>query len=204
MEPHITWLGHASFRIEGEGMVIYVDPWKLKSAKEADLILITHSHHDHLSEDDISKVRGRRTAIIGSTDVASKLPGAIPMRPGDEREVMGVKVEAHRAYNPKKQFHPKENDWVGFVVDIGGYRIYHSGDTDVIPEMKGLKDIDVALVPVGGTYTMNAEEAAEAVKLIGPKKAMPMHWGDIVGSRKDAKKFQRLADCEVEIPEKER
>ena len=97
MEPHITWLGHASFRIEGEGMVIYVDPWKLKSAKEADLILVTHSHHDHLSEDDISKVRSRRTEIIGSTDVASKLAGAIPMRPGDEREVMGVKVEAHRA-----------------------------------------------------------------------------------------------------------
>ena len=121
------------------------------------------------------------------------------MSPGDSRKEESIMIEAHRAYNLSKEFHPKDNNWVGYVVDIDGYRIYHSGDTDVIPEMRDIRDIDVALLPVGGTYTMTPEEAAEAVSMIKPKKVIPMHWGDIVGSRDDAERFKKLADCEVEI-----
>lgn len=199
MVPKIDWLGHASFRIETEDRIIYIDPWKLKGGKMADLILITHTHQDHFNEEDIRKISGPDTRIICTMDAKEGIRNLIKMSPGERREEGGIMIEAHRAYNPSKKFHPKENNWIGYVLDIKGYRIYHSGDTDVIPEMDGIKDIDVAMLPVGGTYTMTPEEAAEAVSMIKPKKVIPMHWGDIVGSREDAEKFKKLADCEVEI-----
>ena len=199
MEPKVIWLGHASFLIESDRGTIYIDPWKLKGGPKADFILVTHSHMDHLSEDDIAMIKKEGTVIVGPPDVVEKVPGSIVVSPGDKKDLGRIKVEAHAAYNPKKEFHPSSNKWVGFVADIGGFRIYHSGDTDVIPEMSSVKDIDVALLPVGGTYTMTAEEAAEAVRLIGPKKAIPMHWGDIIGGREDAVKFKEIADCEVQI-----
>ncbi len=201
MVPKIDWLGHASFRIGTEDRTIYIDPWKLKGGKRADLILITHTHMDHFNEEDIKKISGPDTRIICTADAEETLPNLVKMSPGESRKEDGIKIEAHRAYNISKEFHPRENNWVGYVVDIDGYRIYHSGDTDVIPEMDGVKDIDVALLPVGGTYTMTPEEAARAVSMIKPKKAIPMHWGDIVGSREDAERFKKLVDCEVEIPE---
>ena len=200
MVPKIDWLGHASFRIETERSTIYIDPWKLKGGKRADLILITHTHMDHFNEEDIKKISGPATRIICTVDAKEGIRNLTRMSPGDKREEEeGITIEAHRAYNISKEFHPRENDWVGYVVDIDGYRIYHSGDTDVIPEMDGVKDIDVALLPVGGTYTMTPEEAARAVSMIKPKKVIPMHWGDIVGSREDAEKLGKLVDCEVEI-----
>ncbi len=199
MVPRIDWLGHASFRIETEDKTIYIDPWKLKGRKRADLILVTHTHQDHFNEEDIKKISGPDTTIICSMDTKETLPNLVKMSPGDRREEGGIIIEAHRAYNPSKKFHPMENNWNGYVLDIKGYRIYHSGDTDVIPEMSGIRDIDVALLPVGGTYTMTPEEAAEAVSVIKPKKVIPMHWGDIVGSRDDAERLNKLADCEVEI-----
>ncbi|MCK5773738.1 MAG: MBL fold metallo-hydrolase [Thermoplasmata archaeon] len=201
MVPKIDWLGHASFRIETEDRTIYIDPWKLKGGKRADLILITHTHMDHFNLEDIKKISGPDTRIICTTDAEETLPNLVKMSPGESREEDGIKIKAHRAYNISKEFHPRENNWVGYVVDIDGYRIYHSGDTDVIPEMDGVKDIDVALLPVGGTYTMTPEEAARAVSMIKPKKVIPMHWGDIVGSREDAERFRKLVDCEVEILE---
>ncbi|MBA7699999.1 hypothetical protein ES703_108705 [subsurface metagenome] len=103
------------------------------------------------------------------------------------------------AYNPNKQFHPKERNWVGFIVEIGSKRIYYAGDTDLTEEMKALKDIDIALLPVGGKYTMNGTEAAEAARHIKPKLAIPYHWGDIVGSRNDAEQFANLAESNVKI-----
>jgi len=201
MEPRIIWLGHASFLIETDQGNIYIDPWKLKGGPKADLILVTHSHMDHLSEDDIKMIKKDGTVIVGPPDVAEKVPGTVVIGPGDMKNIGTFKVECHAAYNPKKEFHPSTNKWVGFVADIGGFRIYHSGDTDVIPEMKNIKNIDVALLPVGGTYTMTAEEAAEAVGLISPKKAIPMHWGDIIGGREDAEKFKKIAGCDVQILE---
>jgi len=199
MNPEIVWLGHASFRIESEAGRIYIDPWKLKTTPAADYILVTHSHFDHLSLDDIARIRNDDTVIVGPEDVAEKLDGVTVIAPGEVKKVGRIEVEAHPAYNPKKDFHPESSGWLGFVVDLSGYRIYHTGDADVIPEMGRLERIDVALIPVGGTYTMDPAEAAEAVAMIKPRKAIPMHWGDIVGDRGDAEAFQRLASCEVEI-----
>ncbi|MEA3558630.1 MAG: MBL fold metallo-hydrolase [Candidatus Thermoplasmatota archaeon] len=201
MEPRIIWLGHASFKIESENKRIYIDPWKTKNQPKADLILLTHSHPDHLSEEDVASLKKNGTVIMGPKDVGEKLPGTDVIRVGEKKEVGGIKVEAYPAYNLNKEFHPRANGWLGLVVDIGGFRIYHSGDTDVIEEMSAIDNIDVALLPVGGTYTMDPEEATQAVKKLSPKKAIPMHWGDIVGGKEDALKFKELADCEVEILE---
>ncbi len=201
MEPRIEWLGHASFRIHTSKGIIYLDPWKTSGAPKADLILITHTHMDHLSEDDISKLKKDSTIIIGSKDVPKTVTRAISVVPGNIKNIGAITVEAVRAYNPKKEFHPKENDWLGFIIEVDGTRIYHTGDTDIIPEMKDLKDIDVVLIPVGGTYTMTPEEASKAVGIFNPKKAIPMHWGDIIGGKDDAIKFKELASCKVEILE---
>jgi len=207
MVPRIEWLGHASFRILSEQGTVYIDPWKTSGGPRADMVLVTHSHHDHLSLDDIKRLSGPDTWVVGPPDVASKIKRAYELRPRMSLEfpikgkVGPIRVEGYHAYNRVKQFHPMANGWLGIVVDLGGYRVYHSGDTDVIPEMGGIKDIDVALLPVGGTYTMGAEEAVKAVELIRPKKAIPMHWGDIVGGKADAQLFKRLCPCDVEILE---
>jgi len=196
----IQWLGHASFKICHEDVVIYIDPWKLKeSPGDATLVFVSHSHHDHYSAEDITKVIGQDTKLIASADVVAKEKAGKAIVPGLMVELESVRARGVAAYNPNKQFHPKANNWVGFIIEIGSKRIYYAGDTDLIEEMKALKDIDVALLPVGGTYTMNAEEAAEAVKHIKPKQAIPYHWGDIVGSRSDAERFAELAECEVKV-----
>ena len=196
----IKWLGHASFKISSEDKVIYIDPWKLKdSSQDASLVLVSHSHYDHYSANDIGKVSGTDTKLIASADVIKQYGKGQAITPGQTIEINGVKVTGVPAYNPGKQFHPKSNKWVGFVIELGSKRIYYAGDTDMTDEMKVLKDIDIALLPVGGTYTMDAEDAAEATKHIKPKQAIPYHWGDIVGGRKDADRFAELAQCEVSV-----
>jgi len=198
MLENIHWLGHASFRIEGE-QVIYIDPWKVKDGEKADLILITHSHHDHCSPEDVAKIRKDGTKIVTVADCESKLSGEVRVvAPGDRVTVHGIPIEAVPAYNIGKSFHPKANGWVGFVVTVDGTRIYHAGDTDRIPEMDHV-EADIALLPIGGTYTMTASEAAEASIAIGPKTAIPMHWGDIVGSKRDAKRFRELCAGKVDV-----
>ena len=196
----IQWLGHASFKICHEDTVIYIDPWKLKdSPGDATLVFVSHSHGDHYSPEDIAKVSGPDTRLIASADVVAKEKAGEAIMPGLMIELEGVRVRGVAAYNVDKVFHPKKNNWVGFLIEIGSKRIYYAGDTDLTDEMKGLKDIDVALLPVGGTYTMNGEEAAEAIKHIKPKQAIPYHWGDIVGDRNDAEQFAELAECEVKV-----
>ncbi len=196
----IQWLGHASFRICYEDTVIYIDPWKLKeSAGDATLVLVSHSHYDHYSQEDIAKVSGPDTKLIASADVIAKAKAGEAIMPGLIVELEGVRVIGVAAYNPDKQFHPKGNNWAGFIIEIGSKRIYYAGDTDLTEEMKALKDIDVALLPVGGTYTMNAKEAAEATEHIKPKLAVPYHWGDIVGGQSDAEQFAKSAACEVKV-----
>lgn len=194
----LSWLGHASFRWSRAGKTLYFDPWKLSSEPhDADLVLIGHPHFDHLSLADIAKVSGPQTEVVTVADCAAKLKeagfsGAIRMvKPGDKVEAKGIPIEVIPAYNTDKNFHPKQNGWAGYIVELDGVRLYHAGDTDFIPEMAGLKT-DVALLPVGGTYTMTAEQAAEAAKAINPKVAVPMHYGDIVGTAADAKKFRDL------------
>jgi L-ascorbate metabolism protein UlaG (beta-lactamase superfamily) len=198
MVENIHWLGHASFKITGE-KTVYIDPWKLKDGEPADIILITHDHYDHLSPEDVAKIATDRTWIVTTADAAKKLSGNIKtIKPGDSIIVEGIKIEAVPAYNVNKNFHPKANNWVGFIVTINNKRIYHTGDCDFMPEMKNIK-ADIVLMPVGGTYTMTAEEAANAVNTINPEVAIPMHYDDIVGSKADAEKFKNLCRSPVVI-----
>lgn len=186
---HIHWLGHATFRLEDGGSQIYIDPWKLPAgALKADVILVTHAHYDHFSEEDIVRIEQPGTLFVAPADVAAKLKGrkVTIAAPGGTYQVGPVKVEATPAYNLNKDFHKKAENWVGYVVTLSnGQRIYHSGDTDAVPEMDAIKT-DVALMPCGGTYTMTAAEMAEAANRFKPSVLIPMHWGDIVGQKADA------------------
>jgi len=189
---HIYWLGHDSFRIEDLGKQIYIDPWKLSAkAVKADYVFVTHSHYDHFSIEDINKIKTDSTKIIGPADVAKEVgKNAIGISPDQEITLDQLKIKAIPAYNIGKKFHPRENNWVGFIITLSdGISIYHAGDTDFIPEMKSLR-VDIALLPVSGTYVMTAEEAIEAANAFQPQIAIPMHYGEIVGSQKDAEKFK--------------
>jgi L-ascorbate metabolism protein UlaG (beta-lactamase superfamily) len=200
MGTTIQWLGHAGFRISQQDTIIYIDPWKLKNAPhDGTLILVSHSHHDHYSPQDIAKVSGPDTKLIASSDVIAKENRGEAVMDGLTIELKNARLVGVAAYNPDKQFHPKSNNWVGFVIELGSKRIYYAGDTDLTPEMKALEGIDVALLPMGGTYTMDATEAAEAVAFIKPKVAIPYHWGDIIGGRADAEKFAKAAECDARI-----
>ena len=195
----ISWLGHASFRITVGDMVIYIDPWKLQQPKAADLVLVTHGHRDHLSVVDIAKVANASTVLVCPASCRASLAGHVErVQPGDTVTVKGVSIEVVPSYNVDKPHHPREQGNVGYVIELGGWRIYHAGDTDLIPEMADVH-CDVALLPAGGKYTMNAAEAAEALELIKPKVAIPMHWGDIVGTREDAERFKSLAPPGVQV-----
>jgi L-ascorbate metabolism protein UlaG (beta-lactamase superfamily) len=200
MGINFKWLGHASFRICHEDTVIYIDPWKLKDApQDATIVLVSHSHYDHYSAEDIKRVSGPETKLIASADVIGQHGNGQAIMPGQRIELEGISVTGVPSYNPNKQFHPKSNNWVGFIIELGSKRIYYAGDTGLTDEMKALKNIDVALLPVGGTYTMDAEDAAEAVTYIKPKQAIPYHWGDIVGTRKEAEQFDKKVLCNVMI-----
>lgn len=181
----VNWLGHASFRIKAGDATFYIDPYSLKKPKsKADVVLVTHPHYDHFDPDSIRKIASEETLIIGpksaQSEMQSKLNGRIlGMLPGDVYDYKKeVKVYAVRAYNQKMErlnFHPKSNNWLGYILEYRQKRIYHTGDTDLIPEFSGIKT-DVLLVPAGGTYTMNETEAIEAAKIIKPKVVIPMHY----------------------------
>jgi L-ascorbate metabolism protein UlaG (beta-lactamase superfamily) len=147
----------------------------------------------------MAKVSGPDTKLIASADVIAKESAGETIANGLTIELESVRLVGVAAYNPNKQFHPKTNNWVGFVIELGSKRLYYAGDTDLTEEMKALKGIDVALLPVGGTYTMDAAEAAEAAKYMKPGVAIPYHWGDIVGGRDDAEKFADAAECDTKI-----
>lgn len=204
MADNVFWLGHDSFRLLGE-KVVYIDPWKLSAGEpKADVILITHNHGDHFSAADIAKISRRETMVLTPSVVAEKMSGkATAVKPGDKVTAAGVSIEVVPAYNTNKPNHPKTAGHVGYIVTLSGKRIYHAGDTDLIPEMATLK-ADIALLPVSGKYVMNAAEAAEAANTIKPALAIPMHWGDpdVVGTRADAEEFKRLAHVPVEILER--
>ena len=194
----LYWLGHASFKLDADGKLIYFDPWKVKKDK-ANLILITHSHFDHLSLDDVRRIQTKETTIVATRDSASKLGGDVRIvSVGDKVEIEGVGIEAVPSYNVGKNYHPKTSGWVGYVVTVCGIRIYHAGDTDALEEMNKL-NVDLALLPVGGTYTMTADEAAGIANEFKPKISIPMHWGSIVGSEADADRFRDLFEGETVI-----
>ncbi len=202
MADHIVWLGHASFKFTG-ARTIYVDPWKLPPDSErADLVLVTHEHRDHFSKPDIAIISKEGTVVVGPPSVTSQLgPDAVTARVGDVLDVADVRIEVVPAYNPAKNFHPKSAGHVGYIVTVEGKRIYHAGDTDVIPEMTEFHP-DIALLPVSGKYVMTGLEAAEAARLIQPQLAIPMHFGDpdVVGTLADAEQFKEHAGVPVEIP----
>jgi len=198
MAVEIKWLNHASFRLAAKS-IVYIDPWKIAGRPaDGNVVFVSHSHHDHCSADDVRKVCAADATILAPPDAAGQVGGK-PLAPGQAIEVAGVKIAAVAAYNIGKAFHPKANHWLGAVIELGGVRVYYAGDTDRIPEMAELADIDVALLPVGGTYTMDAAEAALAAADIGAKAAVPYHFGDIVGSVADAKKFAEGAGCTVHV-----
>jgi L-ascorbate metabolism protein UlaG (beta-lactamase superfamily) len=209
------WTGHDGFRITDlkNKRIIYIDPFQLgekHKTKDADIVLVSHDHFDHLSIEDLTEIVNSNTEIVAAKECLGKLQdlpaGRITtLNPGERASPRGLVVEAIRAYNTNKKFHPKEENKIGFVITVDGHRIYHSGDTDIIPEMSGLNP-DIALLPVSGTYVMTADEAARATdEFIKPRKfAIPMHYGSIVGSEEDANKFKTaVRTCEVRILNKE-
>ncbi len=193
MKPHekIHWHGHDAFRLVGTDRTIWIDPYDLPDpVAKGDLVLVTHQHHDHLSPADIAKVSKDHTVVVAPPDCQAQLTGAKEaMKPGERREFAGgIVVETIPAYNVNKQFHPRAAGWVGYIVTLDGVRIYHAGDSDFIDEMKALA-VDVALLPVSGTYVMTADEAAAAARAMKVQTVIPMHYGSVVGSPRDADTF---------------
>lgn len=194
----ITWLGHDGFRIDGK-KTVYLDPYGISGGPEADLILISHDHFDHCSPEDVAKIQGSKTVIVTEKDSAKKLSGDVRIvKPGESLNVDDIKIQTVPSYNTDKDFHPKANAWLGFIVEIEGVTIYHAGDSDFIPEMNDLK-VDIALLPVSGTYVMTADQAVKAALAINPKLAIPMHYGAIVGDEQDALSFKKALEGKVEV-----
>jgi L-ascorbate metabolism protein UlaG (beta-lactamase superfamily) len=191
-----TWFRQSAFRWDGDGLVLYIDPWGVTGDVPADVILITHAHSDHFQPDEIARIRTDRTKILAPADVAAELSGdVVPVAPGESHDVAGVKIQTVPAYNivPERlEMHPRAKKWVGYVLELGGSTYYHAGDTDHLPELEGVKT-NVAFVPIGGTYTMDAREAGGLVRAMSPQLAVPMHFGFVVGSPSDADTFRNEA-----------
>jgi L-ascorbate metabolism protein UlaG (beta-lactamase superfamily) len=209
----VAWLGHSGFRVAAGRTTIYLDPYRVREgAPPADLILVTHGHYDHFSPRDIEALSHKRTWLIAPAAVAERVGGRVlSIAPGEVIEpefAHGVSVRAVAAYNTSKRdadgkpFHAREAGWVGYDLNVRGERLYHAGDTDVIPEMDQVSGVDVALLPVSGTYVMTAEEAAEAARRIQPRVAVPMHWGEHMGTEADARHFAELTPVPVAIMER--
>ncbi len=204
-----TRIAHDTFRIAGS-KVVYTDPFKVTKRDEADIVLLSHEHYDHLSLEDLAKVCSPGTTILASRPCEGGLKDVKVkekrfLDPNAKYTVGKVVVETVPAYNIDKfrehgkPFHPKEAKGIGFILEMDGTRIYYAGDTDLIPEMKPIQ-CDIAMLPVSGTYVMTVEEAAKAAQALNPKIAVPMHYAAIVGSDEDAKKFKALVtNCEVQI-----
>jgi len=198
---NIQWLGHSTVKVWNEDdCVVYVDPERVnESLHDATLVCVTHTHGDHYSPSDIARVSSSQTQFIGPPDVVQQYGSGQAIAPGETIEFENVSITGVASYNTNKSNHPKSRNWVGYIIEIGSKRIYVAGDTDLIDEMKTLGHIDAAILPAGGTYTMDAVEAAEATQYIKPELAIPYHWGQSVGNLSDAQTFAEHARCAVKI-----
>lgn len=206
MTENIRVLTHSSIRIQSGDTVLYVDPYKVSGRpQDADFVFITHDHFDHFSPEDIEKVSCDKTVLVVPEKMRDKVlqeadetRGIIPVKPDAPYDINGFGFETVPAYNRLKPFHPKAAGWVGYIFCLDGKRIYVAGDTDATPDARKVQ-CDVALVPVGGTYTMNASQAAELVNTIRPASAIPTHYGSVAGSAADAESFREKVDPAVHV-----
>lgn len=202
----IKWLGHGGFRIKGRGRILYIDPVDLENTDTADFIFITHSHADHFSIEDIKKISAEKTNIYATADCMGELqwfPGwAIEVKPGGTYQAGIFTVTAIPAYNLTNERHPRGKGWVGYLIDFGDMRIYHAGDTDLIPEMSGIQKLDYAFLPVSGHGVMTPEDAAEAAGILKPVLSIPMHYEDNGEGESNAVRFQELSPVSVKILKK--
>ena len=204
MLENIELLNHACIKFNKE-KILYTDPFNLSSNyNDADIILITHSHYDHFSEEDILKVKNENTVICVTDDLYDKTlvlnfkkENIVVVKPNNTYKILGMDIKTIPAYNTNKKFHSKENGWVGYILNLQGHTYYIAGDTDITEENQNVS-CDVAFVPVGGTYTMNSSEAAQLVNYIKPLIAVPIHYGSIVGSKKDAEMFVQNLNDDIE------
>lgn len=194
----------SSIRIGGSA-VLYFDPFQIKGeTHDADIIFITHDHYDHFDPDSIRKIRKEGTVIAAPSGMKQELQKAagdcalVLMAPGDEQNIGSIKIQAVPAYNRLKPFHPKRNGWIGYNVLMDGVRYYVAGDTDAVRELSSV-ECDVAMVPIGGTYTMTAKEAAKLINEIRPQVAIPTHYGSIVGKPEDGDVFRKYVDPEITV-----
>ncbi|MEM0094937.1 MAG: MBL fold metallo-hydrolase [Candidatus Micrarchaeaceae archaeon] len=182
----LHWIGHASFFMEIAGRSVYVDPFNIrKEMKKADIIFITHPHFDHFDIGSIKKIAKNETYFVAPSEVVEKLPyeNRKMVAPNEKWNLLGIEFRTVPAYNivrERLQNHPKAKGWVGYIINAGGPSIYHAGDTDFIEEMKGIS-VDLALLPIGGTYTMDVNEAAAAANAINAKNVVPMHYKALLG-----------------------
>lgn len=196
---NLLWYGHATFSLEEDQRIYFIDPFELKSAKgKADIVFITHAHFDHCSIDDIKKILKKDTLVVSSPGCIEKLglDKVKIVEPNASFSIGSVSVKTIPAYNlnpARLNYHPRKNNWVGYIVTVGGKTIYHAGDTDFVPEMKSIGKVDIALLPMGGTYTMDVDEAIEAANTIKAEATVPMHYRRLLGNKSaDAEeKFKR-------------
>lgn len=203
---NITVNTQSSIRIEAAGKTLYFDPIEIRQATaDADVIFITHDHYDHFSPEVIGRLMHGQTVLVVPERLVESGVKALgdrtrvrAVRPGERYEIEGIQVETVAAYNKTKPFHPKRNGWCGYVIEADGVRYYVAGDTDMQNENRKVK-CDVALVPVGGTYTMDSTEAAMLVNEIKPQIAIPVHYGSIVGEPGDGAAFREHVDPTIEV-----
>ena len=201
---HIQVNTQSSIRIEGS-KVVYFDPFRISAeAHDADLICITHAHYDHFDPESILKVCNQETELAAPASMAKEL-GKLAWKgkkhllaPGERVDTAGLIITAKPAYNKLKPFHPKRKGWLGYLLEMDGRVYYVAGDTDSVKELQEVR-CDVALVPIGGKFTMNAKEAAGLVNKIKPNAVIPTHYGSIVGKPQDAETFRKLVDREVQV-----
>jgi len=187
---HLRWFGQSAFRISTRsGRAVFIDPFRVPpSAGPADLILVTHPHQDHYDRRAIAGLRGKETVVVLPMSCAE--PGQRGIAPGQTEKITGVTVTGVPSYNVGKRFHPKSGGWLGYILEVDGVRIYHAGDTDPIPEMSGLHP-DIALLPIGGMFTMGWKTAAETARTLGAQLAIPMHYNMLLGGRRSGERFSR-------------